>query len=122
MTNFTEVYRKATDISSKIQAAFAGGVTTGGVASVVAAINPNWDAPAWLIGLITLAGALLFGYLKKEKVAISTIQQDGTVVQNGTLDLAELPMPDWIKEQLDAQDNLGLGDEEQPAGIEQNKH
>ena len=119
MTNIVEVYRKATDVSSKIQAAFAGGVTTGGVTSIIAAINPNWDAPTWLVGLITLAGALLFGYLKKEKVAVSTLKADGTVVQNGSVDLSELPeleMPSWIADQLDAQENVGGDEAEQPAG------
>jgi hypothetical protein len=119
VTNIVEVYRKATDISSKIQAAFAGGVTTGGVTSIIAAVNPHWDAPSWLVGLITLFGALLFGYLKKEKVNISTEQADGTVVQNGTVDLSELPeleMPDWIAAQLDAQANVGGDEAEQAAG------
>ena len=119
MTNIVEVYRKATDVSSKIQAAFAGGVTTGGVTSIIAAINPDWDAPSWLVGLITLAGALLFGYLKKEKVNIATVRTDGTIVENGTVNLADLPeidMPDWVSAQLAAQIGVGSDESEQPAG------
>jgi hypothetical protein len=119
MSNIVEVYRKATDVSSKIQAAFAGGVTTGGVTSIIAAINPDWDAPTWLVGLITLFGALLFGYLKKEKVNIATVKADGTVIQNGTVDLTDLPeleMPDWVAAQLDAQETVGADESEQTAG------
>lgn len=119
MTNIVEVYRKATDISSKIQAAFAGGISTGGVTSIIAAINPQWDPPTWLVGLITLVGALVFGYIKKEKVNVATVRADGTVVQNGTIDLADLPeleMPDWIAAQLDAQEQVGTDEAEQPAG------
>lgn len=119
MTNIVEVYRKATDISSKVQAAFAGGITTGGVTSIIAGINPQWDPPTWLVGLITLFGALLFGYIKKEKVNVATVKADGTVIQNGTVDLADLPeleMPDWVAAQLDAQEQVGTDEAEQAAG------
>ncbi len=54
-----------------------------------------------------------------EKVNISTVKADGTVVENGTVDLAELPeleMPSWIADQLDAQENVGVDEAEQAAG------
>jgi hypothetical protein len=120
MTNIAEglvkVYRKWSDISSKVKAAVAGGVTTGGTTSVIAAINPDWHPDPWVVGLITLGGAVAAAWAKGETVKVSTIKADGSVVENVTLDLPELDMPDWVRAQLDAQEQVGTDEAEQPVG------
>ena len=114
-----KVVRKATDISSKVQAVAVGGVTTVGVNQIIETVAPGWNPPAWALGLITIGVALVFGYIKKETLSVSTTRADGSVIQNTSVDLADVPeieMPDWVQAQIDAQNTVGTDEAEQPVG------
>lgn len=114
-----KVVRKATDISSKVQAVAVGGVTTVGVNQIIETVAPGWNPPAWALGLITVGVALVFGYIKKETINVSTTRADGTVIQNASVDMADVPeleMPDWVKAQIDAQNAVGVDEAEQAVG------
>ncbi|PCN47019.1 hypothetical protein Csp2054_14345 [Curtobacterium sp. 'Ferrero'] len=114
-----KVVRKATDISSKVQAVAVGGVTTVGVNQIIETVAPGWNPPAWALGLITVGVALVFGYIKKETINVSTTRADGTVIQNASVDMADVPeieMPDWVKAQIDAQNAVGADEAEQAVG------
>lgn len=114
-----KVVRKATDISSKVQAVAVGGVTTVGVNQIIETVAPGWNPPAWALGLITVGVALVFGYIKKETINVSTTRADGTVIENASVDMADVPeleMPDWVQAQIDAQNAVGADETEQAVG------
>lgn len=119
ITNVGTVVRAWTDVSSKIKAAAAGGFTAGGVTSILAVVFPDWHPAAWLVGLITLAAALIAGYLKGDKLAINAsvvgTAADGTATTSlVSVELPSLPLVAELADAIKAQDAVGAdeGDDE----------
>ncbi|MCS5487365.1 hypothetical protein NY588_09520 [Curtobacterium flaccumfaciens pv. beticola] len=116
ITNVGTVVRAWTDVSSKIKAAAAGGFTAGGVTSILAVVFPDWHPAAWLVGLITLAAAVIAGYLKGDKLTIGATVvgtgADGTVTSSPvSVDLPALPLVPELAAVIKAQDEVGADED-----------
>lgn len=72
-----KIVREASDVESKLAAAVAGGITVGGVTTLLNAVGIT-DAPTWLVLAITLVATFVVGYFKKSVVTVSS--SDGSTV------------------------------------------
>lgn len=112
----SKVTRKWTDLDSKVKAMLASGFTVGGVQSTLIALG--WDAPYWLVILITIGAIFVSSYLTKSSVKITDSTGSAVDIDRDTWDKLGLPhidVPDSVLEIADHQALVGAGDSEQAA-------
>jgi hypothetical protein len=126
--NIGEIAREWTDISSKVKAAAAGGVTAGGVTSVLAAVLPHWHPASWEVGAITIGVAIISGYVKGEKVTLDAGVETTTASGAVSTVAQSFALPDIglhadVAAALAAADSVGSDEQEQtPQPVDAPKH